>query len=331
MKPSDRAGILASAVALLAASSIAEAKLPYYLTCGVWMKRTLVAGRIGPGKEQAFSDALKPLGTHGFTRLFVKFTPATADGRLPRFNQTVLQDNLARIRNMSLGAQIHAWVGGPAGKSVNLGDEKQREVFAKECLRLCLDVGFDGMLFDVEPVESGDERLPAWLSAIRDAIGKDKGIALSVKPPAAADDRGAKRGWSEEYYATLSPLVDLFVVECFDTGIGRTATTPAEIRTARSNYVGRVREWTKESLRVAGKTDVLIGIPWYDQTRAHHPEVENIGSGIEGVMAALGDLEETPRNFTGIAIQGLDELTDREWRFIRETWYQPNRDKFRDR
>ena len=76
--------------------------------------------------------------------------------------------------------------------------------------------------------------------------------------------------------------------------------------------------WTQEILEWSETTDVLLGIPAYDDTgvKYHYPRVENLKNSLLGIHAGLSKYDRLPANYRGIAIYSDWEMDSDEWRHL---------------
>ena len=85
-------------------------------------------------------------------------------------------------------------------------------------------------------------------------------------------------------------------------------------------------EWTEDVLNWAGDTQVLLGIPVYDDQDVgyHHPEVENLENALAGVHAGLSKWRERPANYEGVAIYSEWEMDEQEWSSLSKEFLVPH-------
>jgi hypothetical protein len=111
--------------------------------------------------------------------------------------------------------------------------------------------------------------------------------------------------WQAEYFRAVAERVDQIVPMLYDTGITR-----------EKLYVDLVRRWTGEVLDWSGRSEVLLGIPAYDDAGVgyHDPAVENPANAMAGIFAAVNHRDELTR-LSGIAIYAEWTLTpaDAAW------------------
>jgi hypothetical protein len=76
--------------------------------------------------------------------------------------------------------------------------------------------------------------------------------------------------------------------------------------------------WTREVLEWSGTTDVLLGLPAYDDpgVKYHYPHVENLRNSLLGIHAGLKQFTHLPQNYKGVAVYSDWEMDSDEWKFL---------------
>ncbi len=84
-------------------------------------------------------------------------------------------------------------------------------------------------------------------------------------------------------------------------------------------YQYLMRSWTQEILAWSGVTEVLLGVPVYDDAgvKYHYPHVENLKNSLAGIHAGLARYSHLPDNYKGIAIYSEWEMEPEEWKYLR--------------
>jgi len=177
--------------------------------------------------------------------------------------------------------------------------------------------GFHGVQLDLEPLpryEDGQQALVTLLKEVNDAKGKNNphqvlsltGAALELQGEGAKYVSHPKKAdapppyfWRRDFYAKILTHVDQVVVMGYDYAM-----------TSASEYEGFTQWQTrqilalKEELRSQRQDtpEIIMGLPSFQVGRdaLHDPKVENLQSGKNGVLKALGN-DICPDGF-GIAI-----------------------------
>jgi len=248
--------------------------------------------------------------------------PIEADGTIPteRFPNagelaTELHYRLPELRVQAWMGQNEAARGGP----LDLDDVEARARIMATAGRF-LDLGFDGIHYNIEPIFPGDQRFLDLLAATR-RLTERRGAVLSTATMELEPVRGAAwfgrrvisryHAWTPDYLVEVAELVDQVAVMTYDSA------APTDWL-----YGALVREQTSTlARRIEDDAQVFIGIPSYgDPNLGHWPEAENVRSGVRGVRLGLADVDEADRAQIGIAIYAEWTTTAEEWRTYQRDW-----------
>ncbi len=300
-------------VAVLAGAALISLHAQYSATPAVgargqgkdalWLGHAWVDGRKGPSDVEALAARLR---TTGIRDLFVHSGPFEPDGsldlaRIPRASWFVVA-----VHTALPGVRVQAWLGAHSvpGKIDALND--------------VLEIGFDGVHYDIEPVAEGDEALPAMLRKAREVTRSRHAIlsvsAIHTEPwPGLAACVAAIPGklalWSTDYLRRVAQEVDQIAVMSYDTGL------PTE-----AAYGGYVRRATENALRaVPADVALLMGVPAYhDHTFFRYDKAETVAAALRGVRLALGSAP--PQRDFGVAVYVDFTATEQDWASYHRDW-----------
>jgi hypothetical protein len=282
-----------------------------------WLGHAWVDGR----KTQADVDSLAAkLRATGIRDLLVHAGPFDNDGTLDRGLRPQAAWAVRALHAALPGVRVQAWLGAhPVPGELDLGSGVTRANMLT-AIGQVLDDGFDGIHFDLEPVDSGDRDYVALMAAAHD-VTRGRGAILSVAasnlaPSGVAGAIAAlptRLGvWSAGYLSELAAEVDQVALMAYDTW----SWTP-------SMYAGMVRWMTSRSLEaVPANVELLIGVPAYhDDSMIHHGDVETMEHALRGVRLALGE-HPTDRTF-GVAVYVDFTATPEDWDAYQRLWHAP--------
>jgi hypothetical protein len=80
-----------------------------------------------------------------------------------------------------------------------------------------------------------------------------------------------------------------------------------------------MRSWTQQILAWSGDTEVLLGLPVYEDAGVKYrcPRVENLKNSLAGIHAGLAGYRHLPENYKGIAIYSEWEMEPQKWEYLR--------------
>lgn len=161
--------------------------------------------------------------------------------------------------------------------------------------RQVLDVGYDGVHLDLEPLHSGDGDYLSLLDDVR-AVTRARDAQLSVAAhqidplPGFHSFWGTVAGhpkwWSQEFFGQVARRVDQIAVMSYDT-----------MQPLESLYGGYVAQQTSLALEVTPPTThLLMGLPFYHENRfGHWNHAETVAAAVRGVRLGLSRTDATGR------------------------------------
>ncbi|MFJ1754025.1 hypothetical protein [Kitasatospora sp. NPDC088134] len=282
----------------------------------LWLGHAWVDGRRSDTELKALAGQLR--GT-GIRDLYVHTGPLEHDGSLDPALAPKAADFVARAHAALPGVRVQSWLGdvvAPEKDGLHLDRDEVRERIAASA-RQVLDLGFDGVHLDLEPVHSGSPGFLALLDRVR-ALTRERAVPLSVAAPQIDPVPGLGRVsfalsghgkyWSADYFGAVAGRVDQVAVMSYDTAM------PVE-----SLYGGYVARQTGLALaHTPAGVDLLMGLPAYwDDTPAHRGDAETVRAAVRGARLALGP--GARRNF-GLALYVDFAATPDHWAAYRDGW-----------
>lgn len=247
-------------------------------------------------------ELARRLRDHRIAYVYPHLCPTAETGELPGVDheQTELVlDGLQDIR-------VVPWVGGVYRKHC-LPESKEWRTNFISSVRALLDTHprLAGVQINIEPMPSGHPEYLLLLSELKSALPKGKMLSVAAYPPPTDFQPNMLVHWEEDYFKDVSQRVDQMVPMMYDTAIR-----------APNEYVALMTKWTRESLLWAGKTDVLLGLPAYDDAWAgyHDPKVENLENSLIGFKRGLLGFSIPPNNYRGVALYCDWEMDSEEWK-----------------
>ena len=272
--------------------------------------------------DETYDDLVASFQSNGITDVYFHVGPLNAEGSIPPAKYSNAPALLAAIRQRDGAIRLHAWIGQVerrGGGPLDLSDAETRTNILGTAGRF-LELGFDGIHYNIEPIRSGDRDLLALLDATRTAT-QSYGALLSMATDEMAPFPGAEylvrplarqAGlWSPAYYRDVAARLDQVAVMMYDTA------SPFDWL-----YGSIVAYETWRLAELAGPgTTLFMGVPTDEERRlAFKPEAENMHSGLRGMRIGLhyADIADT-RNL-GAAVYARWTTDDAEWATWRREW-----------
>ncbi|MEE1822454.1 glycosyl hydrolase family 18 protein [Streptomyces sp. BE20] len=284
----------------------------------VWLGHAWVDGRKGDADIAALARRLA--GT-GIRDLYVHTGPLEHDGSLPTSVHPRARWFTEEAHRALPGIRVQSWLGDevkPEKDALDLEDAPTRDRVTASA-RQVLDLGFDGVHFDMEPIRPGSKGWLALLDQVR-PVTAERGTRLSVAVPQidplpyqhnvaiAFTDHG--KWWDQAYFAETARRVDQVAVMTYDSSM------PTE-----SLYGGYNAYQTELALEATPEdVDLLMGLPFYWEDKwGHWGRAETVTAGIRGIRLGLGRYDLDRQNF-GVGLYVDFAATEQNWTDYRRHW-----------
>ena len=285
----------------------------------MWLGHAWVDGRKKDADLTALARSLK---TTGIRDLYVHTGPMEHDGTLPESLYPRARWLIDGVHRELPGVRVQAFLGdvlateGPDGMRL---DNAATRAAVVGSARQVLDVGYDGVHLDLEPLHSGDRNYLSLLDDVR-AVTRARDAQLSVAAhqidplPALHSVFGFftehPKWWSQEYFGQVARRVDQIAVMSYDTA------QPLE-----GTYGGYVAQQTSLALEVTPPTThLLMGLPFYYESNFDHwGHAETVAAAVRGVRLGLSRTD-ADRELFGVAPYIDFAATDTNWKEYRDGW-----------
>lgn len=290
---------------------------------GLWARHQWVGQAHGEGEYLALADLLR---RGEITDVFFHVGPLDPDGTIPPGRYAHAGELLAAMDRLAPGVRTQAWIGQVTRQGDGPLDLTSRPVRDRivATAGTFLDLGFDGIHYDLEPVYPADGEFLDLLDRTRpltrgrggvlsvsleqlELVNGTQTLAAAVLPKVHYPPRPS-RGFLEQ----VAGRVDQVAIMAYDTEL------PADW------LVGRHYAWQAEHVTelVGDQTTVFIGVPTYTQGQPF-PWAENLRSAIRGTRRGLDRLGRQPSHPVGLAIYADWTTTSDEWALYETAWVHP--------
>ncbi|MFI9329205.1 hypothetical protein ACIGZJ_16860 [Kitasatospora sp. NPDC052868] len=284
----------------------------------VWLGHAWVDGRKGDADITALAARLAGTGIHD---LYVHTGPLEHDGSLPEAVHPRARWFTDAVHRALPGIRVQSWLGDevkPEKDALDLEDAATRDRVTASA-RSVLDLGFDGVHFDMEPIRPGSAGWLALLDQVR-RVTSARGAPLSVAAPQIdplpglhsagilLTDHG--KWWDQAYFAETARRVDQIAVMTYDSSMP-----------TASLYGGYNALQTELALEATPKdVDLLMGLPFYWEDKwGHWGAAETVDAAIRGIRLGLGRQDLQRRNF-GVGLYVDFAATEENWADYRSGW-----------
>ena len=254
----------------------------------------------------------------GFRDAFVHVGPLSDNGSLNPALAPRATDLLVALHTALPHLRVQAWLGDVVGPGrLNLADPATRSRVLASAGHV-LDLGFQGVHYDLEPVPTGN---PGYLDllAATHALTASRHALLSVAvdqiepvPGLAYPEQwifGRAHFWSTGFLGEVARRVDEIAVMSYDSAI---PTSTA--------YAGYVRMQTRLAIAaVPDDVTLLMGLPAYHTGELGHTSGETVAAAVRGVRMALRGADRV----VGVALYAEFSATPADWAAYQQDWAHP--------
>ncbi len=272
--------------------------------------------------EEVYDEFAGLLTRHRITDVYFHVGPLTGDGSIPQAKYPNARALIAAMRRRAPSIRLHAWIGQVerrGGGPLDLTNAGTRANIARTAGDF-INLGFDGIHYNIEPVYSGDPDLLALLDETA-PVTRERGKLLSMATDELAPLPGLEYVarlffrqaglWRAPYYRDVAARTDQVAVMMYDTAM------PFDW------LYGTIVAWETWRLReiVGPDTTLFMGVPTYeDEHFGFHPAAENMASGLRGVgIGQWFDGQPAGSKF-GAAIYAGWTTDNEEWAVWRRDW-----------
>ncbi|MFB4311039.1 hypothetical protein [Actinomadura sp. GTD37] len=291
-------------------------------TNALWARHQWVGEAHSDAEYREFGGLLKQ---NRITDVFFHAGPFEADGTVPASKHRYARQLIAAMREYAPGVRAQAYLGQirmVEGKGViDLDDPAVRERVLKTDAAF-LDLGFDGIHYDFEPIYPDDRAFMTLMDRTREltrARGRLLSVALeqptlfdALQPvyralvPRTGPVHYPPRP-TREFLRAIADRADQVAIMTYDVALP-----------TRSLAGWHYARHTRATLELIGdRTTVFIGIPTY---RPLMDWAEDLPVALRGVRRGVDQLDRPPRRPYGVGMYAGWTTDQGEWARYRSTW-----------
>jgi hypothetical protein len=287
----------------------------------LWARHQWVGEAHTEDEYRALAELVR---TNRITDVFFHAGPFEPDGSVPATKYTNAGKLIQAMRKHAPGVRFQAYLGQirvDAGHGLIEIDDPNVRARILETDKTFLDLGFDGIHYDLEPIYPDDDGFLDLLTATRE-LTRARNATLSVALEQLTLVDAAEplyrallpRGEvhypprpTEAYLRKVAGLVDQVAIMTYDVSL------PLQ------TLVGRHYAWhTERTLRLIGdRVTVFLGIPTY---RPLMDWAEDLPAALRGVRRGLDALERRPAKPYGVGIYAEWTTSPGDWARYRTDW-----------
>jgi hypothetical protein len=285
----------------------------------LWMRHQWVDTAQKPEQYEQLAAKLK---AREITDIFVHVGPLNAQGLIEPEKYPQARHFISSLKQHYPELRIQAWIGQvekKGGGPLDLDNQQVRQNIVTTS-EIFLNLGFDGIHYNIEPIYSGDERILDLLHQTR-VLTSTRSATLSLATDELAPFWEAERlvqqlrtraaFWDVAYYRAIAEPVDQIAVMMYDTYL----TEPW--------LFSQLVKWETRNLVpiIGDRATLFMGVPTYEDERiGFHPEAENMESGLKGIQQGIQPYSEEQLTHFGVALYAEWTTDDTEWEIYEQEW-----------
>ena len=255
--------------------------------------------------DQRIQELADLLASHGVKYVFPHVCPCNPSGSISPVDPVQTERFLDHFADF----RVIPWIGGVLDVQCSPESPQWRNRFISSAVDLLQShPRLAGVQLNIEPMPTGNADFLTLLDGIRQAMPAGKIVSVAAYPPPTRWHPYADVHWDEPYFRQVARRVDQLAPMMYDTAI----KLPKLYRYLMSAWTSDILEWS-------GDTQVLLGIPTYDDAGVgyHFPRVENLQNALLGIHAGLSKTIPLRRNYAGVAIYCEWEMDQQEWSLLK--------------
>jgi hypothetical protein len=284
----------------------------------LWAHHSWVGAAHSDCGYRTFARQIRQLG---LTDVFFHSGPFRPDGTVAPDGHEHARALVDALHELVPGVRLQAYLGqveGTGPGDLDLSDPVKRERVVTTAAEF-LDLGFDGIHYDVEPIRNGDQRFIDLFDQTRAVtVPRHAVVSIAVEERLVDPDSGfppnvQTASVSDDWLRMLADHVDQIAVMTYDS---------------RMKTDADYERWTEYQARtigdlVADRVIVFVGIPTDKAFVYYHTAAENAGTAARGLRRGVAALAPERARRVGGAIFAEWVSTEDDYRTIEQEWVRP--------
>ncbi|MBW8038682.1 MAG: hypothetical protein FVQ85_01635 [Planctomycetes bacterium] len=256
--------------------------------------------------DQKIQELADLLISHGVKYVFPHVCPCNPSGKIAPIDPVQTERFLDHFGDFS----VIPWIGGILDIHCSPKSKQWRINFISSVVDLLeTHPRLASVQLNIEPMPTGNTDFLTLLDELRQALPDGKILSVAAYPPPTRWHPFPDVHWDESYFGKVAQRTEQIAPMMYDTSIKLPKL-----------YQHLMSKWTSDVLNWSGDTQVLLGVPVYDDAGVgyHSPKVENLQNALLGIHAGLNKFRPLPKNYTGVSIYCEWEMDQQEWDYLKK-------------
>lgn len=203
-----------------------------------------------------------------------------------------------------------------------VGQPAVQKAVADLAIKAVSEWDFDGVQLNGRAVVNGSESFVQLVRRLREVIGGDVRLSITVPPDRIPTDPDVPIGanvdpaltWDVNYKQRVGLLlVDEIVIMAHASGL-------ADAEQYESWVAYQVVSYTSVLAELEQPPEIIVALPTYEAAPEHDPAIEEIRPAIQGVERGVDELGSAKKWVKGVGLFEYKTTDALEWAYYREKW-----------
>ncbi len=266
-------------------------------------------------------DAIQSLGEHlksnHINMIYVEASAWRSDGSLVEAEHAA--DFVQSLRNSYSDIKILLWL---RLSGDQIASETSRDAVLELADKAVKQWDFDGVQVNGRGVMSGSKSYVELLRTLRDQIGSNAVLSVTVPPDRIPTDPDIPIGpstdpgltWDLSYKQQIGLLsIDEIVVMAHASGLEDAGQYEVWVAYQVESYADILSE-------LEHPTKIIVAVPTYDTEPYHDPTIETVQTSIQGVKKGIKQAGKHGKLVQGVGLYEYKSADSLEWSLYRQYW-----------
>jgi hypothetical protein len=267
--------------------------------------------------QPAVASLAERLKDYAINRVYVEAAAWRTDGTLLEGDHAA--DFVSALHAADPNLQILVWL---RMSGDEIAQANRRGVVIDLARKAVREWKFDGVQLNGRAVDTGSEAYIQLVRDLRDAVGSDALLSVTVPPDRIPADPDVPIGttvdpeltWDSNYKQRVALLrVDEIVVMAHASGLENAADYESWTAYQVTSYTDILSELDHPA-------DLIFALPTYDAAPEHDPAVEDVQAAIVGVKAGIKQAGKHGSLVKGVGLYEYKTTDSLEWAQYAEYW-----------
>lgn len=270
-----------------------------------------------PVSQDSVQQLGQRLNDNGINRVYLETAAWRSDGVLAEGEY--VSQFVETLRSVAPGIEVLLWLRLTGNQ---IASPEVQSAVIQLANKAVSQWQLDGVQINGLAVRNDSETNVQLLRALRDAIGPDALLSVTVPPDRIPTDPSVPIGpsadpeltWDVNYKQRVGLLlINEVVIMPHASGLEDSKSYETWTAYQITSYVSALAELEEP-------VELVVALPTYDAAPEHDPEIENVQAAIQGVQQGIERLGDRRSWVKGVGLYEYKTTDSREWSLYRKYW-----------